>query len=84
VKTTTESSLVWEVLGKQNELNKVTLVWIPTHQGISRNEKADRLAMEGATEVPSNQFTAITFSVGKKTHHEAVGTEVSDQVDCLY
>jgi hypothetical protein len=62
-KTTTESSLVWEymqVLGKLNELNKVTLMWMPG------NEEADRLAKEGATEVPSNQFTAIRFSVGKK------------------
>ena len=25
-----------------------------------------RLAKEGATEVPSNQFTAVPFSVGKK------------------
>ena len=68
VKTTTESSPVWEcmqVLGKLNELNKVTLVWIPGHHRIPANEEAERLAKEGATEVPPNQFIAIPFSVGK-------------------
>jgi ribonuclease HI len=67
-KTTTESSLVWkcmQVLGKFCEFNKVTLVWIPGHQEIPDKE-ADKLAKEGATEVPPNQFTATPFSVGKK------------------
>jgi hypothetical protein len=86
-KTTTESSLVWEcmqVLGRLSEFNKVTLVWIPRHQGIPAKEEADRLAKEGAMEVSPNQFTGIPFSVGKKTHQEAFGTETSGQVDCLY
>jgi ribonuclease HI len=55
-----------QVLGRLSELNKVTLVWIPGHQGILGNEEADRLAKEGAIEVTPNQFTAIHFSVGKK------------------
>jgi hypothetical protein len=30
------------------------------------NEEADRMAKEGAVEVPPNRFTAIRFSVGEK------------------
>jgi ribonuclease HI len=37
-----------QVLEKPNELKKITLVWIPGHQRIPVNEKADRLAKEGA------------------------------------
>jgi ribonuclease HI len=55
-----------QVLGKLSECNKVTLVWIPWRQGMPPNEKADRLAKEGALEVSPNQFTAISYSVGKK------------------
>ena len=55
-----------QVLGKVIEFNKVNLMWIPEHQGIPGNEEADRLAKEGTTEVSPNQFTAISFSVGKK------------------
>jgi ribonuclease HI len=67
-KTTTESSLVWECMQvpeKLSKFNKVTLMWIPGHQGIPGNEEADRLAKVGATEVPPNQFAAIPYSVGK-------------------
>jgi ribonuclease HI len=66
--TTTESSLVWEcmqALEKLSKSNKVTLMWIPGHEGILDNEEADRLAKEGAVEVPPNQSAAIPFSVGK-------------------
>jgi hypothetical protein len=54
-----------KVLEKLSKCNKVTLMWIPGHQGIPGNEEADRLAKEGAVEVPPNQFPAIPFSVGK-------------------
>jgi hypothetical protein len=63
------SSLVWEsmqVLGKLSEFNEDTLEWILWHQGIPGNEKADRLAKEGSTEVLPNRFTSIPFSAGKK------------------
>jgi hypothetical protein len=54
------------MLGKLSKFNTVTLVWIPRCQGIPGNEEADRLAKEGAIEVPLNQFTVVPFSVGKK------------------
>jgi hypothetical protein len=62
-KTTTKSSLIWvcmQMLGKLSEYNNVTLVWIPGHQG-SRQTGQGR-----ATEVPPNQFIALSFSVSKK------------------
>jgi ribonuclease HI len=43
-----------QVLGKLSQFNKVTLVWIAGHQGIPRNMYADRLAKEGAIEIPPN------------------------------
>jgi hypothetical protein len=43
-----------------------------------------RLVKEGTIEVPPDQFTAIPFSVGKKINQEAVGTEASSQMGCLY
>jgi ribonuclease HI len=69
-----------QVLEKLSKLKKVTLVWIPGHQGIPGNQEADRLAKEGAIKVSPNQYTTTPFSEGKKTHHEATGTEASEQV----
>jgi ribonuclease HI len=67
-KSTTKLSLVWkcmQVLEKLTKFNKVTLMRIPGHQGIPGNEEANRLAKEGAVEVPPNQFAAIHFSAGE-------------------
>jgi hypothetical protein len=53
-KNYTELALVLEcvqILGKLSEFN-VTLVWILWHQRIPDSEEADKLAKEGAIEVP--------------------------------
>ncbi|XP_072757484.1 uncharacterized protein [Anoplolepis gracilipes] len=45
-KPTTESSLIWDCMQALNQLrehNKVTLMWIPGHQGIQGNEVAEHL-----------------------------------------
>jgi ribonuclease HI len=48
--------------------NKVTLVCIPGHHGIPRNEKADQLAKEGTNVVPSDQTVGIPLlCVNKST-----------------
>ncbi|XP_024893734.1 uncharacterized protein LOC112468686 [Temnothorax curvispinosus] len=68
-KTTTESALVWDCMLALERLcgpNKVTLVWVPGHQGIPGNETADMLAKKGANEAPIGQVTGIPFAVGKK------------------
>jgi hypothetical protein len=52
-----------QVLEKLSKFNKVTLMWIPEHQGIPGNEGADMLAKEGIIEVQPNQSAALPFSV---------------------
>jgi hypothetical protein len=54
-----------QVLEKLSKFNKVTLMWIPGHQGIPGNEEADKLDKEGAVKVPPNQVAAIPCSVRK-------------------
>jgi hypothetical protein len=58
------------VLGKRSEFSKVTVVRIPRDQGMLGNKEADRLAKEGAIEVPPDQFTAVPFCV------QAFGTSI--------
>ncbi|XP_071577346.1 uncharacterized protein [Temnothorax nylanderi] len=68
-KATTESALVWDcmlALERLSGLNKVTLVWVPGHQGVPGNETADLLAKKGASKAPSDQVAGIPFAVEKE------------------
>jgi hypothetical protein len=53
-------------LEKLSGSNEVTLVWIPGHQGIPRNEEADKLATKGTSGVPSDKTVGIPFVVIKE------------------
>jgi len=47
------SSVIWDciqALNKLGKLNKITLTWVPGHQGIFGNEIADKLAKLGTQE----------------------------------
>ena len=46
--------------------NEVTLVRIPGDHRIPGKAEADKLAKEGANEVPSHQTASIPFAVGKE------------------
>lgn len=66
--TTTTSAIVWDcmqALQKLSESNKITLIWVPGHQGIQGNEEADRLAKLGTQEEPVNWPVGVPFSVGR-------------------
>ncbi|XP_020297379.1 uncharacterized protein LOC109861935 [Pseudomyrmex gracilis] len=67
-KTTTESSVVWDCMQTLNRLgdhNKITLIWVPGHQGIRGNEIADSLAKLGTLEEPAGQKVGVPFAVEK-------------------
>jgi hypothetical protein len=77
VKITTKSSLAWEcmqALERLSEFNRITLELISRYHGTPGNVEEDMLTKEGTIKIPPNQFTAIPFSVGKKTHQQAFGT----------
>lgn len=64
----TDSAIVWDSMQLINEVgenNKITLVWIPGHQGFYGNEEADRLAKLGTEEEPVRQMVGIPFAIGK-------------------
>jgi len=53
-------------LNKLNEINKITLVWIPGHQGIYGNEVADDLAKLETLEITAKQIVGVPFfTIGK-------------------
>ncbi|XP_032685833.1 uncharacterized protein LOC116850995 [Odontomachus brunneus] len=66
-KTTTESAVVWDcmqALARLGESNKITLVWIPGHQGFLGNEIADELAKLGTQMDPATQIVGVAFVTG--------------------
>jgi ribonuclease HI len=77
-KTTTESVLVWKCMQAQEKLNvsnKVRLVWIQGHQGIPRNEEADKLAKEGTIEPLLTKLLAL-LCCGQRSHQESFKARV--------
>jgi len=50
-------------LNKLDESNRITLAWVPGHQG---NEVADGLAKLGTLEVPGRQVVGVPFTIGKR------------------
>ncbi|XP_018365785.1 PREDICTED: uncharacterized protein LOC108762998 [Trachymyrmex cornetzi] len=77
-KTSTESSVVWDcmqALDKLGETSEITLVWVPRHQGIPGNERADGLA-KPETEIDSaEQTVGVSFVLGKRKIKEMLELE---------
>jgi len=77
-KTTTESSVVWDcmlTLNRLGESNRITVVWVPGHQGIHGNEVADGLAKLGTLEIPARQIVGVPHR--QKTHQRVSETGTS-------
>ncbi|XP_043287518.1 uncharacterized protein [Venturia canescens] len=63
-----DSAIVWKCMQALNEAgkkNKVTLTWVPGHQGFYGNEVADGLAKRGTETLPAHQVVGVPFATGK-------------------
>lgn len=73
--TQVKSKLVWECVNALNQLaeyKKVTLVWIPGHEGHKGNEKADELAKQATSEPFIGPQPS--FGIAKATAKRSIGT----------
>ncbi|XP_070529820.1 uncharacterized protein [Cardiocondyla obscurior] len=64
---------VWScmrAISKLGVTNKVTLVWIPKHQGIYGNKVADELAKQGTLMEPAGWDVYVPFVIGKRIIRE--------------
>ncbi len=52
-----------EKLTALSELNQVTIMWVPGHNGIQQNETVDRLAREGARTQPIGSESFLPLSL---------------------
>jgi len=62
-------------LNKLGESNRITLAWVPGHQGIHGNVVADGLAKLGTLEVPAKQVVGVPFAIGKRLIKEFLKRE---------
>ncbi|XP_043266527.1 uncharacterized protein [Venturia canescens] len=62
------SAIVWKCMQALNEAekkNKVTLTWVPGHQGFYGNEVADGLTKRGTETLSAHQVVGVPFATGK-------------------
>ena len=52
--------MIASTIHKRQEKQKISLVWVPSHVGISGNESADKAAKEALAMAPANLSTPVT------------------------